>query len=76
MKLSHAVVFLTFIIAGCAVVVRQEPTLLNPPAPFAVQEVVRAVPEMRETNIRKGTPWAGETGRQYAFVCGDNMLFA
>ncbi|MHB1155813.1 MAG: sugar-binding protein [Phycisphaerales bacterium] len=76
MKLAYAAVFLTFVIVGCAVVARQEPTLLNPPVPFAVQEVVRAMPEPRETHLRKDTPWAGETGRQYAFVCGDNMLFA
>jgi len=49
--------------------------LTSPPAPFAVREVVKAVPELRENKIMLGD-CAAKPLTQYAFVCGDNMLYA
>jgi len=48
----------------------------NPPAPFAAKEAaVKAIPELRETSMMKRNSTRGEMDGQYAFVCGDKMLF-
>ena len=51
-------------------------TLTAPPAPFAAQKVLQAMPEIKELNTMK--PSAGGCGfvpvKQYGVFCGDNSL--